>query len=172
MSLISGRDWVAFFGDAGIPSASAKTYGAWFVENRIKGDMLEDLDKGYLRDMGITAHGDIICILKHAKKVVNARKEEISLKDIKTEKNVKTEKDSETEKAIKTEKGKNPGPEVVKARLEKSRTPKIPKTKRPSSAQAQHSGLTTSLEFYILTKDFNFKRLLLIFCVLICVLCC
>ena len=139
MSLISGRDWVSFFWDAGIPSASAKTYAASFVENRIKGDMLEDLDKGYLRDMGITAHGDIICILKHAKKVVNARKEEISLKDIKTGKNVRTEKDSETEKAIKTEKGKNPGPEVVKARLEKSRTPKIPKTKRSSSSSSSRS---------------------------------
>ena len=66
----------------------------------------------------------------------------------------------------------NPGPVMVKAKVEKFRIPKIPKTKRPSSAQAQHSGLTTSLEFYILTKDFNFKRLLLIFCVLICVLCC
>lgn len=81
MSLNSGRDWVAFFGDAGIPSAAAKTYAASFVENRIRGDMLADLDKEYLRDMGITVLGDIICILKHAKKVVDTRKKEISLKD-------------------------------------------------------------------------------------------
>ena len=81
MSLSSGRDWVAFFGDAGIPSAAAKTYAASFVENRIRGDMLADLDKEYLRDMGITVLGDIICILKHAKKVVDTRKKEISLKD-------------------------------------------------------------------------------------------
>ena len=81
MSLSSGRDWVAFFGDAGIPSAAAKTYAASFVENRIRGDMLADLDKEYLRDMGISVLGDIICILKHAKKVVDTRKKEISLKD-------------------------------------------------------------------------------------------
>ena len=61
---------MGFFGEAGIPSAAAKTYAASFVENRIRGDMLADLDKEYLRDMGITVLGDIICILKYAKKVV------------------------------------------------------------------------------------------------------
>ena len=81
MSLSSGRDWMGFFGEAGIPSAAAKTYAASFVENRIRGDMLADLDKEYLRDMGITVLGDIICILKYAKKVVETRKKEISLKD-------------------------------------------------------------------------------------------
>ena len=72
---------MGFFGEAGIPSAAAKTYAASFVENRIRGDMLADLDKEYLRDMGITVLGDIICILKYAKKVVETRKKEISLKD-------------------------------------------------------------------------------------------
>ena len=81
MSLSSGRDWVAFFGDAGVPSSAAKTYAAAFVENRIRENMLEDLDKEYLRDMGITVLGDIICILKHSKKVVETKKKEISLKD-------------------------------------------------------------------------------------------
>ena len=77
----SGRDWVAFFGDAGVPSSAAKTYAAAFVENRIRENMLEDLDKEYLRDMGITVLGDIICILKHSKKVIETKKAEISLKD-------------------------------------------------------------------------------------------
>ena len=50
-------DWVAFFENAGIPSETAETYAALFVENRIRGDMLADLHKGILRDMGITAQG-------------------------------------------------------------------------------------------------------------------
>ena len=58
------KDWLAFFRDAGIPTAAAKMYADSFVRNDITGDMLGDLNKGYLNDMGIKGVGDIIRILR------------------------------------------------------------------------------------------------------------
>ena len=65
---MSFKDWTAFFRDAGISSSEAHTYTAAFVQHNIRSDTMEDLDKGDLRDMGITAIGDIKRILKYAKK--------------------------------------------------------------------------------------------------------
>jgi len=56
-----------FFLDAGIPPDSSAQYAVTFETNRMGMDMLMDLDKEYLRDLNITALGDIISILKHAK---------------------------------------------------------------------------------------------------------
>lgn len=70
MSEISDTSsWMKFFTDAGIPLGEATNYAVTFTNNRIKQDMLQDLNKEYLRDMGITLMGDVICILKHAKTV-------------------------------------------------------------------------------------------------------
>ena len=60
MSTSYERDWVAFFENAGIPSAAAEIYAAMFIENRIGGDMMANLDKGILRNTGITAQGNTL----------------------------------------------------------------------------------------------------------------
>ncbi|XP_059085820.1 uncharacterized protein C19orf47 homolog [Tigriopus californicus] len=62
-------EWVEFFVGAGIPSRESAQYAQTFHSHRISMEMLLDLNKEYLRDMGITVLGDIIAILKHAKEV-------------------------------------------------------------------------------------------------------
>jgi len=59
--------WFKFFLDAGIPPSDAGNYAVTFTEHRIQPDMLSELTKEYLADMGITVLGDVIAILKHAR---------------------------------------------------------------------------------------------------------
>ncbi|XP_046892335.1 uncharacterized protein C19orf47 homolog isoform X2 [Hypomesus transpacificus] len=62
-------EWIQFFIDAGIPAGLAVNYAVSFVDNRIQKNMLMDLSKEIMMDLGITVIGDIIGILKHAKQV-------------------------------------------------------------------------------------------------------
>ncbi|XP_032400988.1 uncharacterized protein C19orf47 homolog isoform X2 [Xiphophorus hellerii] len=62
-------EWIQFFKDAGIPAGLAVTYAVFFVDHRIQKNMLMDLSKDIMMDLGITVIGDIIAILKHAKQV-------------------------------------------------------------------------------------------------------
>ncbi|XP_076168608.1 uncharacterized protein LOC143147335 isoform X2 [Ptiloglossa arizonensis] len=55
---------------AGFPQDVATKHAVVFSNNRIKPDMLPDLDKPSLKEMGITLMGDMIAILRYAKKVV------------------------------------------------------------------------------------------------------
>lgn len=59
--------WVQFFIKAGLPSNVAANYAVIFSDNRIQLNMLMDLSKEYLYDMGIRVMGDVIAILKYAK---------------------------------------------------------------------------------------------------------
>lgn len=59
-----------FFKGAGFPLDVATKHAVVFSNNRIKPDMLPDLDKPSLKEMGITLMGDMIAILRYAKKVV------------------------------------------------------------------------------------------------------
>uniref|UniRef100_A0A1A8M1T1 Chromosome 19 open reading frame 47 n=1 Tax=Nothobranchius pienaari TaxID=704102 RepID=A0A1A8M1T1_9TELE len=62
-------EWIQFFKDAGIPAGLAVNYAVSFVDNRIQKNMLMDLSKDIMIDLGITVIGDVIAILKHAKQV-------------------------------------------------------------------------------------------------------
>uniref|UniRef100_A0A0C9RWT0 CS047_0 protein n=1 Tax=Fopius arisanus TaxID=64838 RepID=A0A0C9RWT0_9HYME len=61
--------WVKFFTNAGFPLDVATKHAVVFSNNRIKPDMLPELDKPSLKEMGITLMGDMIAILRYAKKV-------------------------------------------------------------------------------------------------------
>ncbi|XP_073497578.1 uncharacterized protein C19orf47 homolog [Phyllobates terribilis] len=62
-------EWINFFKEAGIPAGPAVNYAVMFVDNRIQKSMLMDLNKEIINELGITAVGDVIAILKHAKVV-------------------------------------------------------------------------------------------------------
>lgn len=61
--------WNNFFHSAGIPSIVSQDYAMKFSQHRIRIDMLQEISKDILLDMGIKAMGDIIAILRHAKSI-------------------------------------------------------------------------------------------------------
>ena len=54
-SAMSRRVWQLFFEEAGVSHESSKKYAKKFHENKIAMDMLLELNKDYLRDLGITS---------------------------------------------------------------------------------------------------------------------
>ncbi|XP_029427386.1 uncharacterized protein C19orf47 homolog [Rhinatrema bivittatum] len=66
---LATSEWIHFFKEAGIPPGPAVNYAVMFVDNRIQKNMLMDLNKEIMNELGITVVGDIIAILKHAKVV-------------------------------------------------------------------------------------------------------
>ncbi|CAI5449939.1 unnamed protein product [Caenorhabditis angaria] len=56
--------WQQFFTRAGIPRDIASAYAKSFTTNRITKEMLCDLDKATLAELGVTAIGDQLLILK------------------------------------------------------------------------------------------------------------
>ncbi|XP_069799599.1 uncharacterized protein C19orf47 homolog [Dendropsophus ebraccatus] len=66
---LATSEWINFFKEAGIPAGPAVNYAVTFVDNRIQKSMLLDLNKDIINELGITAVGDVIAILKHAKVV-------------------------------------------------------------------------------------------------------
>jgi len=99
------KQWMRFFLDAGIPPDSAAHYAVTFEQNRMGLDMVGDLDKEYLRDLKITALGDIISILRAAKKHQDRTEREAAVAKREQELNIKRD-DSPL---IKREK-RNPSP--------------------------------------------------------------
>ncbi|XP_028597831.2 uncharacterized protein C19orf47 homolog isoform X3 [Podarcis muralis] len=67
--MMATSEWIQFFKEAGIPPGPAVNYAVMFVDNRIQKNMLMDLNKEIMNELGITIVGDIIAILKHAKVV-------------------------------------------------------------------------------------------------------
>jgi hypothetical protein len=65
----STNEWIKFFSEAGIPSKYAAKYATIFQDHRIQKNMLKDLNKEILYDMGIKTMGDVIAIIRQAKKV-------------------------------------------------------------------------------------------------------
>lgn len=61
--------WNNFFLSAGIPANVAQDYAITFSQHRIRIDMLKEITKDILLDMGIKAMGDIIAILRQAKSI-------------------------------------------------------------------------------------------------------
>ncbi|CAI2352523.1 unnamed protein product [Caenorhabditis sp. 36 PRJEB53466] len=59
--------WTQFFIRAGIPNDIAGKYAKKFNTNRITKEMLPELDKPTLTELGVTAIGDQLCILRRIK---------------------------------------------------------------------------------------------------------
>lgn len=60
--------WFQFFKNAGIPENICLQYSKLFAEHRIQKSQLIDFNKSLLNEIGITAVGDVLAVLKFAQK--------------------------------------------------------------------------------------------------------
>ncbi|XP_072405599.1 uncharacterized protein C19orf47 homolog isoform X4 [Chiloscyllium punctatum] len=81
---LATSEWIQFFKDAGIPPGPAVNYAVSFVDNRIQKNMLMDLTKDIMNELGISVVGDIIAILKHAKVVYKQELAKLATESIST----------------------------------------------------------------------------------------
>ena len=61
--------WEKFFTDAQIPRKDSVSYAKLFVTNRITGELLPDIDKETLQEIGVNVLGDCLAIIKHARSI-------------------------------------------------------------------------------------------------------
>lgn len=78
----SSHTWVKFFQDAGIPDDLSAQYAVMFTDHRIHRDMLSELDREILSDIGVKAVGDKMAILKHARFISEQSKRDASSKEL------------------------------------------------------------------------------------------
>ncbi|XP_047119506.1 uncharacterized protein LOC124802633 isoform X3 [Schistocerca piceifrons] len=60
-------EWMNFFRDAGIPPNVSASYASSFCQNRIHLNMVLELNRDLLKELGVNLIGDAIAILRHAK---------------------------------------------------------------------------------------------------------
>uniref|UniRef100_A0A914X7H2 SAM domain-containing protein n=1 Tax=Plectus sambesii TaxID=2011161 RepID=A0A914X7H2_9BILA len=77
--------WLKLFSAANIPTKLAVHYARLFVEQRIQKSMLPELDKPTLREIGITAIGDQIAILKQIKAFNEMETEKVTLNSLRAD---------------------------------------------------------------------------------------
>ena len=63
--------WEQFFSEAKIPKRDSTAYAKIFVNNRITGELLSDITKETLQELGINVLGDCLAILKHARNSIS-----------------------------------------------------------------------------------------------------
>ena len=61
-------EWKYFFINSGFQDTEASNYAQVFFNNRMRFELLSDLTKDYLKEMEITFIGDIMTILRYAKR--------------------------------------------------------------------------------------------------------
>eukprot|EP01147_Barroeca_monosierra_P006730 gene6730-363_t len=70
--------WLKFFESCSIPSDIAQMYTEVFMDHHMKSDMLGDLTKEILQDLGIVSIGHILRIQKRAKALVEYQQKELT----------------------------------------------------------------------------------------------
>lgn len=128
--------WIKFFKEASIPPKYAQNYATKFIENRIRFEMLGDLDRPLLNELGITAIGDCLSILKHAKTLslkLSEKHLESDTSDLHTKSNKKNEVAKRIIESCLTRSPSNSdsdssekGPSLKPTRKEKSNSSSIP----------------------------------------------